>query len=322
MSYDINGLDILTVGRKHYSQRIEQLKHLLRILPPEITEHIFIVSALESQSQASNLCLVSKSLRRLLTPILYNTIQLTAYFQNVPFFKNVRLNVELSKYVKNIYISDNVGIFEPGVDQRILAMCSNIKRVVFEVSQQPAQKLIPAAKWPRPWEFILICQGHVTIQLGDFLVHAILRNVTHLFLGINFTNIEVNPEILFEAFTQLSHLGLFCPRNSPSLSLIIPHCLSLASLEMLLLISDATRWEYPDHFTGPTWDIILSLALEDKRIIGRPTIEEGEFMRLLKAGKTIWEDARECYADWRERSERGLPAWMTLPTGGRWLGND
>jgi len=263
-------VDINLGGEDFHVNNRPSATSIFHTCPIDIVLRILELVALDTSTSCSNICLISKAISRIARPLLYHTVSLRFLHQELRFLTTIQ-TTQYGQMTINLLLYNGgnsplggyrIG-FEVMIYQRIILMCPNIQRLLFNMSSPPIRQ-VTTTPWPSPRELSLTASGVQKMVLLDWLKHPLLRNVTHLYLDFFPNRWDTpDPAVAAAAFLDLRQLTHLCLRFNYRRA---SHTLLDSLLEALLRSHDSLR-------------ILLLLSeLEDGRLLK----ERGTFISKVR----------------------------------------
>jgi len=264
-------------------------------LPLELLLYIVELAAASDTSAALNLCLVSRTFKSFVTPILYASISLPTKECIRRFIKGVEAaqsnSVDPTRYTRRLCIHRNamyhgdwtLSLLNNSPLEHLL-LCPRFE----ELPKQEGAEGIEL--WPHPWHVMIL---HIP---SSWMTHhiALFAQTTHLYLDDG-----AYPEMVnLCANLPLTHIGMgVWDADDPEYLLAaIPSYLSMGTIEIVSIHAFVN--DYPIHdFYGGIWRRLADNT--DERLIVMPGLARDQLIEVFESGKTVWERVED-FRNWRE----------------------
>ncbi|KAK7033928.1 hypothetical protein VNI00_012552 [Paramarasmius palmivorus] len=287
---------------------------LLRHLPWEITSTILQELALEDRAAGLDLCKDSRTIQRVVYPILYRN----------PVVDTSRMNTFMRELVSSYYFDHPITagdtvrrICLPEPNSDVLSFCPNVECLLLDWGGYPSSDIWAEddedSEWPAPSMIIFGPCSEPRLPSGAEM-HPLFRGASHL--CINYSDVPSLLGLDIRNLCRLTHLAIrvaddeaMAGSNGTIEHFIRRVLISFPEddgLMLLLLISESVT-----PFMSRGWTDVAKIP--DPRLFARPRLREADYEQIMgfdahqsvclerKPRGTIWDGIEVNYKDWRDK---------------------
>ena len=266
------------------------------VLPLELLEEIFDITASLSTQSCLALCLVSSWVHRRVIPSLMSQIVLTSFtatdsFYNQLFYtrRHVGTLVDPVSHIHDLWLPDDCPM-----PSNIFLACRNLRRAAIDIQTLEEMDAEKPEDREDDGDLDLSLRGQGRIRQFEHLMkaHYIMRRITHLH------NVSIIPALLFDHLPRITHLAI--PWNTGTSPIAAPLALALTTLKMLVFVVDTRSVLL---IRGMAKDQTRMLRRNDGRVwfleTDKGKVRE-EWEDEGKGGESLWDRAIRQTTDWEK----------------------
>ncbi|KAF8582804.1 hypothetical protein K439DRAFT_1661573 [Ramaria rubella] len=258
-------------------------------LPSELIYKICEFAGGENLQTARSIALVSKSLQRVIDPIIYAEYSIASYGDYRRFFSTLRNSRIVGRHPASTHVRTLYVEFVYAKIDEVVRACVQLERLAIYVWFSPMNLDLPL---PAPREICILCDT-IVVDLRS----PLFRAVTHLNVGRATPSLD-DLDAIF-TFRHLTHLGFHCRDGVETATVddaaeLVERLLRWPQLKVLCVEVSKGNALPDNNKTSSVWSRLSTFR--DNRLHVIPALLEGtleERRQCFINGPTIWHRLRQ-----------------------------